>query len=152
RIARDEIAAESSINVIAETSARRLFDDGLADEAEVPGHGKTDIREAELDELAVACEAAVALGGEYRSRGEKAGHGVPRRQHVVHRTVVSVGARYERKAERRVDRVVDRRCAVAVACDQKHDQVVAQLLELRVRAPAGRRQVGEKDAGAVAGS
>src|SRR5205807_9406594 len=101
-------AAEGSIHVVAETSARRLLDDGLADEAEVPGHSQSDIGQRELDHLTLAGEAAVALGGEYRGRGEKAGHRVPSRQHVVHGTLVSVGAGYERKAQCRVDRVVDR--------------------------------------------
>src|SRR5437899_7692393 len=90
------------------------------------------------------------LRGEDGGRREEAGHRIPRGQHVVDRAFGILGARYEWKSERGVDGVVDRGGAVAVAGDDDHDQVAAQLLQLVIGVPARYRKVSQKDAAALA--
>ena len=90
----------------------------------------TGLGERGDDLLPFPAAAAVALGGEQRGREVKPGGDIPGRQDVVDRSAARPGD--QRKAARRVDRVVDRGAAVAIADQPQHDHVGACCLEARV--------------------
>src|SRR5712691_3377311 len=73
-VARDEVATEGAIHVVAETAARLVLQYRLADQTEMPRHREPDIGEAELDQLALAGQAAVSLGGEDGGRRKETSH------------------------------------------------------------------------------
>ncbi len=121
--------------MVAEAPAGLILQDRLADEPQVTGDRKPDVRQAELDELAITCGAAVPFRSQDRRRGQEPGHCIPSRQHVVHGAVGAFGSGDVGEAEGGVDRVVHRRAAISAAGDHEHDQVGPQLLELLVRVP-----------------
>ena len=76
---------------------------------------------------------------------------VPRGQRVVHGEERADRTGGRRDARRRVHRVVDRGGAVGVADDVEVHEVGALRPQAVVGEPPGRGEVGEEDAGVVAG-
>src|SRR6266849_3372314 len=60
-VAGDEVTAERSIDVVAETAARLVLQHRLADQAQMPSHREPDSRQAQLHQLALTCEPPVSL-------------------------------------------------------------------------------------------
>ena len=84
------------------------------------------------------------FGGEEPGCEVKPGGHVPGRQYVIDRSASR--SRHQREAACRVDRVIDRGRAVAIADQAQHDQIVALGLQGGEVEPAQRRQVGQHDA------
>ena len=131
-VARPEISPERAVHLIAEPAAGLRRQQRLGQVAQVSGHGQSNIGQAEFDELALSGQMTMAVGGEDGERGEKAGHRVPGRQHVIDRCLVAFGPGDPRKAKGRIDRIVDRRAAVPVSGDDDHDRVATHLRELLI--------------------
>ena len=113
-----------------------------------------DIGERGDDLLPGAGAGAVPLGGEQRRREIEPGGDVPGRQDVVHGRPArgSALAGDQRKPARRVDRVIDRGGAVAVADQPQQDHVLALCLQAGIIEARQRRQVSQNDARTRTGS
>ncbi len=144
-----ELAAIGAVEVVAEGLRLLAVDLRAGDVAEVAHHRHRDVGKRQLDVLAGAGKPTVTFRCNDAERRGQAGDRVPRRQQVVDRIdrLVAVGRTGdERKADRGIHRVVERRSTVRVAEDVEHDQVVAAAAQVFVAEPAGRRKVGDENA------
>src|SRR6185503_4235978 len=83
RIAGLEVVPECAVKVVAVLRLVLTAERGLGDAAEVADHREGDVGERELDQLALAAAAAVALGGEDSGRGQRAHLHVPSGEDAV---------------------------------------------------------------------
>ena len=120
---------------------------GLANEAQVLHHRQPDIGQRQLHMLALATALPVPLGRQQAHGHHLPGHQVPGRQHMVHRLGHGLGSGELRHTDHRVDGVVHRRAAMAVALQGDLDQVLALGLQGLMVQPAARRKIGDEHAG-----